>query len=152
MIEKILTTGHYFSFDYLLQSNLQSQLTRPDAANSQFCWNLHLREFFVKHQLSAVWQINLIQGYVGHIHESLNNKKAFHVYLISRRSRQRGGTRYLHRGVNEEGQAANFVESELIVHCNKNICSYLQIRGSIPLLWGQQGIKSELFIHSDMNK
>ncbi|KAL6509891.1 hypothetical protein OROGR_022379 [Orobanche gracilis] len=63
--------------------------------------------------------------------------------LIARRSRLHAGTRYIKRGVNEEGQAANDVEIEQIV-C-REICggfpyklnSMVQNRGSVPLFWGQ---------------
>lgn len=36
----------------------------------------------------------------------------FDFVLISRRSRERAGMRYQRRGVNEDGQVANFVETE----------------------------------------
>jgi hypothetical protein len=39
----------------------------------------------------------------------------FDFVLISRRSRERAGMRYQRRGANEEGQVANFVETEQIV-------------------------------------
>ena len=35
--------------------------------------------------------------------------------LIARRGAERGGTRFLHRGVDERGFVANFVELEQIV-------------------------------------
>jgi hypothetical protein len=67
--------------------------------------------------------------------------------VIARRSRHFAGTRFLKRGVNEEGRVANDVEAEQIIedvshsslgthatHCS----SYVQMRGSIPLYWGQE--------------
>lgn len=63
--------------------------------------------------------------------------------LIARRSRHFAGTRYLKRGLNEEGRVANFVEIEQIVYSHKSrddkplISSFVQIRGSIPLFWSQ---------------
>lgn len=39
----------------------------------------------------------------------------FDFVLISRRSRERAGMRYQRRGINEDGQVANFVETEQAV-------------------------------------
>ncbi|EFI28328.1 hypothetical protein CC1G_13857 [Coprinopsis cinerea okayama7 len=78
--------------------------------------------------------------------------------IISRRSRHRVGLRYQRRGVDDEAQVANFVETETIMRVEsfldimanefarysqrekrQNIFSYVQIRGSIPLFWTQSG-------------
>ena len=86
--------------------------------------------------------------------------------LISRRSRYRGGTRYFTRGVDDEGHAANYNETEQIVILNDSsaggmggyagssdmqsgkfgsgasaqeiqIMSYVQTRGSVPTYWAE---------------
>ncbi|KFA53650.1 hypothetical protein S40293_03884 [Stachybotrys chartarum IBT 40293] len=84
--------------------------------------------------------------------------------LISRRSRHRGGTRYFTRGVDEEGHAANYNETEQIIVLNDSssglsgyaggsdmqsgkhdasagqemqIMSYVQTRGSVPTYWAE---------------
>eukprot|EP00889_Picochlorum_renovo_P007793 jgi/Picre1/34823/NNA_002289.t1 len=62
--------------------------------------------------------------------------------LIGRRSCKFAGTRYLKRGVNEEGHVANDVEVEQIVELfgverNSSISSIVQRRGSVPLFWKQ---------------
>ncbi|KAK7430118.1 Phosphoinositide phosphatase sac1 [Neonectria magnoliae] len=84
--------------------------------------------------------------------------------LISRRSRHRGGTRYFTRGVDDEGHAANYNETEQIIITNdsnsglggyagssdmqsgkygtgpgqdKQIFSYVQTRGSVPAYWAE---------------
>lgn len=57
--------------------------------------------------------------------------------LISRRSRLRAGTRYNARGVDDDGNVANFVETEQIVYINKFALSFVQIRGSVPVFWEQ---------------
>jgi hypothetical protein len=41
------------------------------------------------------------------------------------------------RGIDEEGEAANFVETEQIISYNGNIAAHVQTRGSIPLYWNQ---------------
>jgi len=47
------------------------------------------------------------------------------------------GTRYNARGVDEEGNAANFVETEMIIECSyiNTLYSHVQIRGSVPVFW-----------------
>lgn len=52
--------------------------------------------------------IPLIQGYVGHAKPTLD----IDLILISRRRWLLGGTRYNSRGIDDDGNTANFVESE----------------------------------------
>ena len=61
------------------------------------------------------------------------------VLLISRRMHLRAGTRLNVRGINDDGHAANFVESEQIVSVNNNIYSFVATRGSVPIFWEQSG-------------
>ena len=65
------------------------------------------------------------------------NRKVFHWIVISRRSNHRAGTRLFYRGADLQGNVANFVETEQIVEWENNRGSYVQIRGSIPLVWQQ---------------
>ena len=56
--------------------------------------------------------------------------------VISRLSSRRAGTRFNSRGVDDDGNVANFVETETVFWSASGICfSYVQIRGSIPLFW-----------------
>ena len=59
--------------------------------------------------------------------------------LISRRSVRRAGLRYLRRGVDDEGNTANAVESEqlLATAAWDRVFSHVQVRGSIPLFFSQ---------------
>lgn len=84
--------------------------------------------------------------------------------LITRRSRHRAGTRYLTRGIDDQGHVANFNETEQIVILNdetgdlggfaggggmqngkvggsegydKQVLSYVQTRGSVPVYWAE---------------
>ncbi|KAJ5535859.1 hypothetical protein N7513_009045 [Penicillium frequentans] len=70
------------------------------------------------------------------------SKRNFLLTLISRRSVNRPGLRYLRRGVDDEGNTANTVETEQILSGpdwdpSSNVYSYLQVRGSIPLYFSQ---------------
>lgn len=58
--------------------------------------------------------------------------------LISRLSCRRAGTRFNARGVDDDGNVANFVETETILWDPSGVCfSYVQCRGSVPLFWEQ---------------
>ena len=81
------------------------------------------------------------------------SEKQFDVTLISRRSIRRAGLRYLRRGVDEDGNVANAVETEQILSPSvvnqlaesqifsdqppNKTYSFVQVRGSIPLFWTQ---------------
>lgn len=66
----------------------------------------------------------------------------FSLTLISRRSIKRPGLRYLRRGVDDQGDTANTVETEQILSkaswaLKEKVYSFTQIRGSIPLFFSQ---------------
>ena len=76
------------------------------------------------------------------IQNSEKKDMSFLMTLISRRSVCRPGLRYLRRGVDDDGHAANSVETEQILskaswRSSENIYSFTQIRGSIPLFFSQ---------------
>lgn len=60
----------------------------------------------------------------------------FSLLFISRRSRYRQGCRFTKRGLDDNGNAANFVETEqMLLFPDGKVSSYVQIRGSIPIQW-----------------
>ena len=69
-------------------------------------------------------------------------EQAFLLTVISRRSTKRSGLRYLRRGIDDDGNCANFVETEQILTSNPwselpKVRSFLQIRGSVPIYFTQ---------------
>ncbi|KKA26447.1 hypothetical protein TD95_000147 [Thielaviopsis punctulata] len=67
---------------------------------------------------------------------------AFLLTLISRRSTRRAGLRYLRRGIDDEGNVANNVETEQVLSSvdwapERPVYSFVQIRGSIPVFFTQ---------------
>ncbi len=69
----------------------------------------------------------------------------FAVTIIARRNRNFAGTRYLKRGISDEGHVANDVETEQILEELTTSCadkplisSYIHIRGSVPIYWYQE--------------
>ena len=69
----------------------------------------------------------------------LGSEKPATFTLIARRGVSRAGTRYWRRGADLQGNVANFVESEqLLTFADHNVVSsYVQVRGSLPILWSQ---------------
>jgi len=69
------------------------------------------------------------------------DKRDFDFILISRKELRRSGMRFLVRGIDKNGNVANFAETEQVVIYRKPSCdvvdvvSYLQIRGSIHMFW-----------------
>lgn len=71
-----------------------------------------------------------------------SSQRNFLLTLISRRSVKRGGLRYLRRGIDDDGNVANAVETEQILsdeswNPTAKIHSFVQIRGSIPVFFSQ---------------
>ncbi|XVE76569.1 hypothetical protein DITRI_Ditri12bG0184000 [Diplodiscus trichospermus] len=121
------TPGLYYSYETDITLNVQRRcklmegwMSKPiwKQADPRFVWNKHLLEELIEYKLK------------------LKNSPATFT-LLSRRCTRRLGTRMWRRGVNLEGDTANFIETEQLLELEGFKCSLLQIRGSIPLLWEQ---------------
>uniref|UniRef100_A0A8C5QJ02 Phosphatidylinositol-3-phosphatase SAC1 n=1 Tax=Leptobrachium leishanense TaxID=445787 RepID=A0A8C5QJ02_9ANUR len=127
MINHVLSVdGFYFSTSYDLTHTLQRL-----ANTSPEFQEMSLLERVQK------FAIPVIHGFIA-IHSCSINGKNFDWILVSRRSCFRAGVRYYVRGIDSEGHAANFVETEQIVHHMGNKASFVQTRGSIPFFWSQR--------------
>ena len=82
------------------------------------------------------WTTAIIQGHCENFESNFNGKEA-NLVLISRRRFEMAGTRFNSRGIDEEGNPANFVETEMIIEFPKQSLTFslVQIRGSIPIFW-----------------
>ncbi|RDB21467.1 Polyphosphoinositide phosphatase [Hypsizygus marmoreus] len=165
-----MSKNFYFSYTYDLTSTLQHNLTgssRPVDGkwpfSDRYAWNFHLLTGPFENQerfpLKAHWLLPLVHGHVDQAKLTVLGRVIF-VTLIARRSRHFAGARYLKRGVNEEGNVANEVETEQVVaealttpfyyparrdqeggrdrRPSPNYTSYVQYRGSIPIYWTQE--------------
>ncbi|CCW62519.1 unnamed protein product [Phytomonas sp. EM1] len=91
------------------------------------------------------WCVFVIRGaIIQHILHTVPDFLPFSLTLITRVSKEFTGTRYLRRGIDRGGHAANHVEVEQIVCEEFNLdshylrggySSYVQVRGSVPLRW-----------------
>ncbi|XP_064473715.1 polyphosphoinositide phosphatase-like [Ornithodoros turicata] len=111
--------------------------TKP---NWRYVWNSYLLEPV---ELHSDWLLYITHGFVGQTNISVYGHPIY-LTLIARRSQKFSGTRFLKRGANCEGDVANEVENEQIVHDSSvssftrgNFTSFVQVRGSIPFSWSQ---------------
>uniref|UniRef100_A0A0W0EZ96 phosphoinositide 5-phosphatase n=1 Tax=Moniliophthora roreri TaxID=221103 RepID=A0A0W0EZ96_MONRR len=168
-LTKILSSG---SFYYAIDSqwDLSSRLSRRVAEHrkeskdlatfdERFVWNeyivrslLDFRERLDSHEREELDQCHFIilaiQGYVGVFTMALpapptnGTPVIATLSLISRLGWKRAGTRFNTRGVDDDGNCANFVETETVFSTDQHCVSYVQVRGSVPLFWEQQGIQT----------
>uniref|UniRef100_A0A669CAZ8 SAC1 like phosphatidylinositide phosphatase a n=1 Tax=Oreochromis niloticus TaxID=8128 RepID=A0A669CAZ8_ORENI len=106
-------------------------------ADQRFVWNGNLlRELAGQPELHK-FALPVIHGFIV-MKPCRINGKIFEWILISRRSCFRAGVRYYVRGIDSEGHAANFVETEQIVLYEGAKASFVQTRGSMPFYWSQR--------------
>eukprot|EP01112_Ceratiomyxa_fruticulosa_P009119 TRINITY_DN2379_c0_g1_i4.p1 TRINITY_DN2379_c0_g1~~TRINITY_DN2379_c0_g1_i4.p1 ORF type:complete len:932 (-),score=227.25 TRINITY_DN2379_c0_g1_i4:192-2987(-) len=110
--------------------------------NDMFVWNNFLLEPLLSSVSSWDWILPIIHGYFIQSTVSIFGRP-LSIVLIARRSRFFAGTRFLKRGLNEQGYVGNDVETEQILEDTEeeNFTSYVQVRGSIPLFWFQDNSK-----------
>ncbi|KAL2652583.1 hypothetical protein R1flu_020711 [Riccia fluitans] len=147
-----LTKDFFFSYTYRimqsLQRNILAQESEPLPYENMFVWNADLTRGIRERLNNTNWTVALVHGYFEQAKLSIYGR-IFVITLISRRSRHFAGTRYLKRGVNDNGKVANDVETEQIVVDEESgfgttpgqISSVVQNRGSIPLFWSQEASK-----------
>lgn len=176
-LQKLLGNGSfYYSTDFDLTNRLQDRSTDSstfdiDNLDESFLWNSYMisplvkfRSRLVAHERVALDKSRIltsaIRGFAltitipvssNPLHTTRTGLPAT-LTLISRLSSRRAGTRFNSRGIDDDGNVANFVESETIFWSPTaagqtdpasnekpaGICfSYAQIRGLVPVFWEQ---------------
>jgi synaptojanin len=51
------------------------------------------------------------------------------------------GTRFNARGIDDDGNVSNFVETEFLLYANEFTFSFIQTRGSVPVFWEQTALQ-----------
>eukprot|EP00835_Amoeboradix_gromovi_P004001 NODE_289_length_11662_cov_0.555133.p2 type:complete len:763 gc:universal NODE_289_length_11662_cov_0.555133:2580-292(-) len=150
-----LNKHFYFSYSYNLSQTIQYNILNAEDSsyyppisrewNEMFVWNQYLLSFV--DGMNDTFYTKVIYGFVDSSKIDIFGNPIF-VTLIGRRSKRFAGTRFLKRGITNEGEVANEVETEQIViqanHVLPNpppsITSYVVHRGSIPLFWTQENL------------
>ncbi|TQS38716.1 hypothetical protein Golomagni_00772 [Golovinomyces magnicellulatus] len=172
-LQKLLSDGSfYFSIDFDLTNRIQDRDAEGksfdvDNMDPSFLWNSYMISPLIKfrsqllgHEKKALDNSRIltsaIRGFVLTLAipsfvvplQKREIKSTASLTLISRLSCKKAGTRFNSRGIDDDGNVANFVESEIIywnssitekaVAKNCGVCfSYVQIRGSVPIFWEQ---------------
>ncbi|KAI1614313.1 inositol-1,4,5-trisphosphate 5-phosphatase [Exophiala viscosa] len=161
-VKKLLSNGNfYYSLDFDLTRRLQDRADAVDSAvdisslDEGLLWNsymidplLKFRSRLTDHERIALDRSRLltsvIRGFVKSLHVPPSSSPIRStapglpatLTVISRLSSRRAGTRFNSRGVDDNGNVANFVETETVFWSPSGPCfSYTQIRGSIPIFW-----------------
>ncbi|KAJ1381196.1 SAC domain [Sesbania bispinosa] len=138
------TPGLYYSYETDITLNLQRRsklvegwMSKPiwKQADPRYVWNKHLMEELIEFKKPDTFYLNW--GLSFQAAELKLKDTCATVTLFSRRCTRRLGTRMWRRGANLEGDTANFIETEQLLETEEFKFSFLQIRGSIPLLWEQ---------------
>ncbi|CEM08057.1 unnamed protein product [Vitrella brassicaformis CCMP3155] len=120
-------------------SDFHYETPRVLKCDPRFVWNRRMLEGPITAH-APNWTTMVINGCVL-MHEVPGMGRNMKLVLISRRDCRRAGVRFHRRGVNQNGYASNFVETEQLLICHQGgryrICSHVQTRGSIPLVWKQ---------------
>ncbi|XP_037592702.1 phosphatidylinositol-3-phosphatase SAC1 [Cebus imitator] len=137
MLNHVLNVdGFYFSTTYDLTHTLQrlsntspefQEMSLLERADQRFVWNGHLLR-----ELSAQPEVHRFALPVLHGCILIDEKGGV------RRIMPRDEIRVQIQRIDSEGHAANFVETEQIVHYNGSKASFVQTRGSIPVFWSQR--------------
>lgn len=177
----IMTGPMYFSYSLDLTNSFQRQAVMDSStplwmgADDRFFWNkfvqadlIEFRKMGSRSQHGAQpaadpYILPVIWGTL-EIRPTSIKGSPLTIALITRKYRYRAGTRYFTRGLDEEGHAANYNETEQIVILNDRgsglsgfagsadmqsgklggsegkemqILSYVQTRGSVPVYWAE---------------
>ncbi|XP_058447732.1 polyphosphoinositide phosphatase [Malaya genurostris] len=160
-----LKSNFYFSYSYDLTRSLQYNVSTPKfvgvqckieqdepiewknvtgekstyafrgVSRDRFVWNAYLLKP-MECIMHKDWKLEVIHGFVSESSISIFGRPIY-VCLIARRSTRFAGTRFLKRGANYFGDVANEVETEQIVLDGTRMCSFTQLRGSVPSHWSQ---------------
>jgi len=159
LVKSHLNGGHFlFSYSWDLSRRLQAQWEQKEAeetkalwevADDRFFWNKFLQSRLIESEIAQDLSAYILPIIYGTFDLRLADVRGrrMQLCLISRRSRFRAGTRYFRRGIDHEGHVANFNETEqlLLVEGSSQVSndnfsdrlSFVQIRGSVPVFWGE---------------
>ncbi|KAG5517864.1 hypothetical protein PMAC_000318 [Pneumocystis sp. 'macacae'] len=151
-IRKLLLNGSfYFSSNFDLTRRIQDRVDSDfniDKFDDQFLWNSYMisellifRSRLIESEKSTLdkggFLVSVIRGFVGSVLCKIGSLSST-LILISRLSCKKAGTRFNSRGIDDNGNVANFVETETLLILNDLCFSFCQIRG---IFWEQEGIQ-----------
>ncbi|GMR54348.1 hypothetical protein PMAYCL1PPCAC_24543 [Pristionchus mayeri] len=171
MLEEILrllnptptTSDFYYCKDRDITHSTQRHFEQREKGepDERFFWNRHMLDDLyredVNEEMAKPWRLPITQGFASSSElrfdgeeeeeggegegKSVEGRAVLRVTLLSRRGVKRAGARYLRRGIDDDANVANFVETELLLNNDGHHVSFVQVRGSIPFFWTQEGMR-----------
>lgn len=171
----LTNSSFYYSTDFDLTSSMQTRGTAQQASarnpagqvvstlestDASFLWNAYMMTELVKFRDNLPdferaeldkcgFLTTLIRGFAETVNTRIGNfdenSISCRLTIISKLSCRMAGTRFLARGIDDDGFVANFVETETILYTERKeqeqnaqvCCAFLQVRGSVPFFWEQ---------------
>ncbi|KAL1302222.1 hypothetical protein AAFC00_002647 [Neodothiora populina] len=163
-LKKLLSGGSfYYSADFDLTRRLQDRALESatvafDSIDTGFLWNSYMIQPLVSfrsrlsdHERAALDSSRILTSAIRGFAMTITVPAASSpvstsfsglpstLTLVSRLSCRRAGTRFNARGIDDDGNVANWVETETVFATPTGMCfSYVQTRGSVPAFWEQQ--------------
>lgn len=162
-LKKLLSNGSfYYSNDFDLTSMIQNRgisvekLASKDIDHTgkidlkhyllEYMWNsfmmeqlLTIRSNFDEYAQSIMDENRFLTTVIRGFAKTVNLNQGDTLTVISKQSWKRAGTRFNARGIDDDGNVANYVETECIYNSQMHsmLSSFTQIRGSVPTFWEQ---------------
>ncbi|KAF8368991.1 hypothetical protein PRIPAC_86820, partial [Pristionchus pacificus] len=155
------TSDFYYCKDRDITHSTQRHFEQREKGepDERFFWNRHMLDDLygedVDEDMAKPWRLPITQGFAasselrfdgeeegeGEGRREDGGRAVLRVTLLSRRGIKRAGARYLRRGIDDDANVANFVETELLLNNDGHHVSFVQVRGSIPFFWTQEGMR-----------
>mmetsp|Transcript_75522 Transcript_75522/g.179395 ORF Transcript_75522/g.179395 Transcript_75522/m.179395 type:complete len:1172 (-) Transcript_75522:63-3578(-) len=162
LLERCFYFSHTVDVTRRLQRTHQAAVHTPsraredlfDVSDKHYVWNHAIVDALLVQGISSRWFCPVMQGFV--------QQRAFEpvstmdspasLVLVARRSCRRAGMRYHARGVDDDGEVANWVEVEQLMRTSASSSnapgsswvSMTQVRGSAPVFWDQPNMLSPI--------
>eukprot|EP00435_Cladocopium_sp_Y103_P030198 s311_g7.t1 len=143
----LLEDHFYFSQDFDVTKRLQRRggdvsVPSMSTAEPRFLWNSFLCRPLLNQSISERWFTPVMQGFL-QCQTLPGRDGAMLLMLLARRSCRHAGTRYNARGLDDDAEAANWVETEMLAKLpGEHWISLAQVRGSAPVFWEQKSSTS----------
>ena len=145
----------YYSENGEIALNVQVKYKDSEELNEEmtetFIWNQHLLDpitdlashvpaeqsnFLTNCEIFS----KIAKGYFGSISKNISSS-IYDVGVYTRIGKKKAGTRFISRGLDDEGNVSIYAETEIVISSDKFKFSYIIIRGSVPVFWEQQGVQ-----------
>lgn len=145
----------YYSENGEIALNIQIKDKCTEELNNErtetFIWNQHLLDPIIdlashvpadqsNFLMNCEIFSKIAKGYFGSISKTIS-ASSYDVGVYTRIGKKKAGTRFISRGLDDEGNVSIFAETEIIISSDNFKFSYIILRGSVPVFWEQQGVQ-----------